>query len=101
MKLIVNNKEFDSGKFCRNKFKKYSDVREELVDKEMYIDSDLDKMVSVLVTMFDNQFTEDDINNEFEISDIIYNFARIELEINQKVNKKVEETNKILSLEKK
>ena len=101
MKLIVNNKEFESGKITRSKFKKYSDTREELINKETYTDSDLDKMVSVLVTIFDNQFTEDDINNEFEISDIIYNFARIELEINQKVNKKIEETNKILYLEKK
>mgnify|MGYP003297628748 CR=1 FL=1 len=101
MKLIINNKEFDSGKLIRNKYKKYSEIRDELINKEKYTDEDLEKMVLVLVAIFDNQFTEDDINNEFEVSDIIYNFMRIDVEIMQKLDKKIEETNKILLAEKK
>ncbi|EPZ61793.1 putative gp12 protein [[Clostridium] sordellii ATCC 9714] len=71
MKIVVNSKEFDSGKMVRSKYKVYSKVRDELTGKENYDDEDLDKMVNALVVLFDNQFTEDDINDEFEVSDII------------------------------
>lgn len=102
MKITVKNKEFDSGKLLRSKYKKYIEVKEDLTDqnKETYTDQDLDKMVLAIVNLFDNQFTEDDINNEFEVSDIIFNFVRIELEIAEKLNKKIEKTNKLFMTEK-
>ncbi|MDM8127034.1 MAG: hypothetical protein RR942_04625 [Romboutsia sp.] len=103
MKITVKNKEFDSGKLLRSKYKKYTDIKESLMDvnKETYTDDDLDKMVSAIVKLFDNQFTEDDINDEFEISDIIFNFMRIELEIAEKLNEKIEKTNTLFMIEKK
>lgn len=103
MKITVKNKEFDSGKLIRSKYKKYTDIKESLMDvnKETYTDDDLDKMVSAIVKLFDNQFTEDDINDEFEISDIIFNFMRIELEIAEKLNEKIEKTNTLFMIEKK
>lgn len=102
MKITVKNKEFDSGKLLRSKYKKYTDIKESLMDvnKETYTDDDLDKMVSAIVKLFDNQFTEDDINDEFEISDIIFNFMRIELEIAEKLNEKIEKTNTLFMIEK-
>lgn len=103
MKITVKNKEFDSGKLLRSKYKKYTDIKESLMDvnKETYTDDDLDKMVSAIVKLFDNQFTEDDINDEFEISDIIFNFMRIEFEIAEKLNEKIEKTNTLFMIEKK
>ncbi|MDU4415225.1 hypothetical protein GKD08_04150 [Paeniclostridium sordellii] len=101
MKIVVNNKEFDSGKMVRKKFKAYSEVRDDLTDKEIFSDEDLDKMVKALVTLFDNQFTEDDINEDFEVSDIIFNFIRADLEISEKVNSKVEKVNKLFIQDKK
>lgn len=103
MKITVKNQEFDSGKLLRSKYKKYTDIKESLMDvnKETYTDEDLDKMVSAIVKLFDNQFTEDDINDEFEISDIIFNFMRIELEIAEKLNEKIEKTNMLFTIEKK
>lgn len=103
MKITVKNQEFDSGKLLRSKYKKYTDIKESLMDvnKETYTDEDLDKMVSAIVKLFDNQFTEDDINDEFEISDIIFNFMRIELEIAEKLNEKIEKTNTLFMIEKK
>lgn len=103
MKITVKNKEFDSGKLLRSKYKKYTDIKESLMDvnKETYTDEDLDKMVSAIVKLFDNQFTEDDINDEFEISDIIFNFMRIEFEIAEKLNEKIEKTNTLFMIEKK
>lgn len=101
MKIVVNNKEFDSGKMVRKKFKAYSEVRDDLTDKEIFSDEDLDKMVRALVTLFDNQFTEDDINEDFEVSDIIFNFIRADLEISEKVNSKVKKVNKLFIQDKK
>lgn len=101
MKITVKNKEFDSGKLVRSKYTKYLKVKEELTDKEAYTDEDLDKMVSTLVLLYDNQFTEDDINEDFEISDIIINFMSAEVEIAQKVDKKVNQLSKLFTMDKK
>lgn len=101
MKIVVNNKEFDSGKMVRSKYKVYSKVRDELTGKENYDDEDLDKMVNALVVLFDNQFTEDDINNEFEVSDIIFNFIRADLEVAEKLNKSIDKTKALFMKDKK
>lgn len=101
MKITVKNREFDSGKLVRSKYTKYLKAKEELTDKENYTDEDLDKMVSTLVLLYDNQFTEDDINEDFEISDIIINFMSVEVEIAQKVDKKVDQLSKLFTMDKK
>lgn len=101
MKIVVNSKEFDSGKMVRSKYKVYSKVRDELTDKENYDDEDLDKMVNALVVLFDNQFTEADINNEFEVSDIIFNFIRADLEVAEKLNKSIDKTKALFMKDKK
>lgn len=101
MKIVVKNKEYDSGKITRSKYKKYSTVRDELTSKDFFTDEDLDGMVSSLVNLFGNQFTEDDINEDFEISDIIYNFSRIDFEIGEKVNEKIESTKELFMKDKK
>lgn len=103
MKIILKNQEFDSGKLLRGKYKKFTEIKESLMDvnKETYTDGDLDKMVSAIVTLFDNQFTDDDINNELEISDIIFNFMRIDLEVAEKLNEKIEKTSTLFTIEKK
>lgn len=101
MKITVKGKQYDSGKMTRGKYSKYIKVRDELVNKDMYSDEDLDEVVSVLVKIFDNQFTEDDINDEFEIDEIILGFNTIDYEIATKVNNKVEKMNKAFTKGKK
>ena len=101
MKIVVNNKEFDSGKMVRNKYKVYSKVRDELTGKANYDDADLDKMVNALVVLFDNQFTEADINNEFEVSDIIFKFISADLEVAEKLNKSIDKTKALFMKDKK
>lgn len=101
MKITVKNIEYDSGKIGRKKFKAYSELRDRLTDKEVFSDEDLDKMVKVLVDLFDNQFTEDDINEDFEVSDIIFNFARVDIEISVKVNTQAEKTASLFMKDKK
>lgn len=101
MKITVKNKEYDSGKITRSKYKKYSTVRDKLTSTDFFTDEDLDGMVASLVDLFGKQFTEDDINEDFEISDIIYNFSRIDFEIGEKVNKKIESTKELFMKDKK
>ena len=102
MKIIVKNKEYDSGKLVRKKYKEYSEVRECFTDEgKSYTDEDLDRMIKVIVSVFDNQFTEDDINEDFEVSDIIYNFLRFDIEIGEKINEKLDKTKNLFMMDKK
>ncbi len=94
MQIIVKDKKFESGKITRNKYKIYTKVRDEIAKKEIYDDSDLDEMVRVIVKIYDDKFTEDDINDDMEVSDIIFNFSAIDFEIATKVNKKAEKITK-------
>jgi hypothetical protein len=101
MKITVKKKEYDSGKLVRSKYKKYTEVRDKLSKQEGYTDKDLGDMIDVLVTIFDDQFTAEDIESDFEISEIIYNFIRADIEIAEKVNKQIEKTEKLFMMDKK
>lgn len=93
-KIVVKNKEYQSGKMVRSKYKIYGDVRNKLTEKEKnkepYSEEDLDAMVNVLVKVYDNQFTEEDINDDMDIADIIFNFSSIDFDIGIKLDNKVE-----------
>ncbi|NGT96498.1 hypothetical protein G6Y98_11940 [Clostridium perfringens] len=94
MQVTIKGKKYESGKILRNKYKVYTEARDRISEKEIYDDSDLDEMVRVIVAIFDNQFTEDDVNNDMDVSDIILNFSSMDFEIVEKVNKKVEKIQK-------
>ncbi len=94
MQVTIKGKKFESGKILRNKYKVYTEARDRISKKEIYDDSDLDEMVRVIVAIFDNQFTEDDVNNDMDVSDIILNFSSMDFEIVEKVNKKAEKIQK-------
>lgn len=94
MDITVKGKKYESGKMHRKKYSDYIEVRNKLNEKEIFDDSDLDYMVSAIVKVFDNQFTEDDVNEDMEVSDIIFNFSAIDFEVATKVNKKVEKVTK-------
>ena len=94
MQVTIKGKKYESGKILRNKYKAYTEARDRIAEKEIYDDSDLDEMVRVIVAIFDNQFTEDDVNNDMDVSDIILNFSSMDFEIVEKVNKKAEKIQK-------
>lgn len=94
MQVTIKGKKYESGKILRNKYKFYTEARDRISEKEIYDDSDLDEMVRVIVAIFDNQFTEDDVNNDMDVSDIILNFSSMDFEIVEKVNKKAEKIQK-------
>lgn len=94
MQVTIKGKKYESGKMLRNKYNVYTEARDRISEKEIYDDSDLDEMVRVIVAIFDNQFTEDDVNNDMDVSDIILNFSSMDFEIVEKVNKKAEKIQK-------
>lgn len=101
MKITIKNKEFDSGKMTLSKYKKYTEVRDKLSEKDGYSYEDLEDMIDILVFIFDNQFTKEDLEEDLEVDEIIYNFLRIDIEIVEKLDKKIEKTNKLFTKDKK
>lgn len=101
MKISLNNKEYESGKITREKYKKFAEVYESLLGKEKtaqtFSDDDLDRMVEAIVQVFENQFTFEEADDGLdEISSIILNFSLINAEIMNNTNIQAEETAKTL-----
>lgn len=98
MQIIIDGKKFESGKINRPKYSIYLKAKEKLTEKEekglSFNDDDLDLMVSTLVKLYDNQFTEDDINNNFEISDILFEFMHCDVDTYGSFGKKVSDVQK-------
>lgn len=101
MKISLNEKEYESGKITREKYKKFAAVYESLLKKEKeaqtFSDENLDAMVEAIVLVFDNQFTFDEVDEGLdEISSIILNFSLINAEIMNKTNLQAEQVAKTL-----
>lgn len=94
MNLTVKGKNYKCGKITRGKYSKFNKIYEELEQKDgkqsLYNDEDLDKMVECVVEAYDNNFTVNDINEELDVPEIIFAFSSIMMEIQEKLNKKVE-----------
>lgn len=83
MQIVINGNTYTSGKITRPKYKKFRESYEELTkdNKQVFTDEDLDKMVECIVIVYDNQFTIDDVNNQLDVSEIIFNYSSINAEI--------------------
>lgn len=101
MQVTVKGKKYVSGKITRSKYKIYTEARDKISSKEIYENEDLDEMVKVIVEIFDNKFTEKDVNDDMDVSDIIFNFSSIDFEIATKVNNKAEKIQKAFTKGKK
>ncbi|HII4451631.1 TPA: phage tail assembly chaperone G [Clostridium perfringens] len=88
MNITVKNKQYNSGKIIFDKYTAYTKARSEIIKKEVYDAEDIDSMINTLVIVFDNQFTAKDVKEDMDISDIIFNFLNVDLEIANKSNKK-------------
>ncbi|CEN29830.1 Gp12 protein [[Clostridium] sordellii] len=101
MKITVKKKEYDSGKMVLSKFKKYTEVRDRISKQDSYTYEDLKDMIDIIVFIFDNQFTSEDIELEFDIPEIILNFMRADIEIAEKLDKEIKKTEKLFMKDKK
>jgi uncharacterized protein YpuA (DUF1002 family) len=93
MKVIVKGKEYEVKKITRTKNKIFNDAFDKVKNKaeedQEFNENDLDLMVETLVKLYDNEFTEEDINEDMEVSDIIFNFMGVQIDIQTKLNKKL------------
>lgn len=101
MKVTLNKKQYFSGIINRKKYKDYCNLRNRLATQELYGEEDIDDMVKVIIEVFDNQFTEEDIDKYWDVSDIIFNFSAIDLSIAEKVNNKAAKVEKAFTKGKK
>lgn len=93
MEIKVGEKTYKIDKFNRKKSKLYDEAFEKIKTKSesgtTYSDEDYDLMVSTLVKIYDNQFSENELNEE-DISDIIFAFINIQVTTQKNLNDKLE-----------
>lgn len=94
MNITVKGNQYNSGKMLANKYEAYTTARDKLTEKTLFDIGDINLMVDTLVTVFDKQFTANDVKEDMEIDEIIFNFGNIDYEILQKVDKKVTKVGK-------
>ena len=88
MRITVKNKQYNIGEMKYEKYIPYIEARNKIIKKELYEPADVDLMINTLVLLFDNQFTKKDIIEDMKISDIIFNFLNVDVQIANESNKK-------------
>lgn len=98
--ITIGGKEYESGKIGRKKYRAFREVYNDLVkpEKQTYTDEELDRMVTAIVEIYDNQFSFETANEELtDVSQIIFNFALINANIIKRLGEQAEEAKKNLS----
>ena len=99
MRITINEKEYESGKITREKYRSFCETFDSFLEKDansmVFTDEDLDKMIESIVVVYGNQFTFDEASDALdEIPDILLNFSLINAEILNKSNLQAEKTAK-------
>ena len=92
--ITIGGKEYESGKIGRKKYRAFREVYNDLVkpEKQTYTDKELDRMVTAIVEIYDNQFSFEAANEELtDVSQIIFNFALINANIIKRLGEQAEE----------
>ena len=98
--ITIGGKEYESGKIGRKKYREFREVYNDLEkpEKQTYTDEELDRMVTAIVEIYDNQFSFEAANEELtDVSQIIFNFALINANIIKRLGEQAEEAKKNLS----
>lgn len=98
--ITIGGKEYESGKIGRKKYRAFREVYNDLVkpEKQTYTDEELDRMVTAIVEIYDNQFSFKAANEELtDVSQIIFNFALINANIIKRLGEQAEDAKKNLS----
>ena len=102
MKITINDKEYESGKITREKYRSFCETFDSFLKKEVasmvFTDEDLDKMIESIVVVYGNQFTFDEASDALdEIPDILLNFSLINAEILNSCADKIDKLDCLLS----
>ncbi len=90
--MKLNGKDYEVGKFTRKLNKEYTELSKEVEDEDKkgdYSEELLDKMVAMIVKIFNNKVTEEEINDEWDIADIVVAFFAPQLEMKEKIDTKL------------
>lgn len=99
MEIKLKGKTYKCGVITRAKNRIYEAASEKFRIKsekqEPFNDEDYEIMVETIVKLYDNEnVTEDAINDEMEISDIIFAFMNVQIQVQGKLNSKIEQAQK-------
>lgn len=98
--ITIGGKEYESGKIGRKKYRAFREVYNDMVkpEKQTYTDEELDRMLTAIVEIYDNQFSFEAANEELtDVSQIIFNFALINANIIKRLGEQAEDAKKNLS----
>ncbi|ABG83617.1 hypothetical protein BFS07_05445 [Clostridium perfringens] len=105
MKIEINGTTYDSGKIVRKKYRTYTEAKAKINEKEEkkidYTDDDLELMEDTIVTIYDNQFTKEDIDDNLDVAEIIFEFMKCDIEIVGKLDKNIDKAQKAFTKGKK
>lgn len=95
MNLIVNSKEYKSKKITGKLYENYLETSEKIEKHQrengVGWERESQKMArEFLVALFDNQFTEDDLLEDVEVSTVIAYFMLVDKTIQDQVTSKLE-----------
>lgn len=101
MKIYINGKSYENNKISGKKYDRYLEVMEEIEKRQEESRDDFSKedlnLIRETVAMFyDNQFTAEDLYEHCDVSDVLYSFFEIRIEIQQKISRKAEKVAKNL-----
>lgn len=100
MKIYINGKSYENNKISGKKYDRYLEVMEEIEGRqEEYGDfskEDLSLIRETVAMFYDNQFTAEDLYEHCDVSDVLYSFFEIRIEIQQKISRKAEKVAKNL-----
>lgn len=110
MTITVNGKTYTIEKMNRKKKKLYTDefyrileIQKKLekgVPVEITDDDLIGEMYETLVKLYDHQFTVEELDEE-DVTDMTFAFMSIQIELEEKLNKKADEAKKVFKKGKK
>ena len=98
MKIKLGEKEYESGKITKKKYKRFSNVVESMENHNFFKEKDIEEMQEAIIDIFNNQFTMDEMDEYWAVDDIIFNFSMINVDIMTSLNKKAKEANKVFQV---
>lgn len=98
MKIKLGEKEYESGKITKKKYKRFSSVVESMENHNFFKEKDIEEMQEAIIDIFNNQFAMDEMDEYWAVDDIIFNFSMINVDIMTSLNKKAKEANKVFQV---
>ncbi|WP_297520507.1 hypothetical protein [uncultured Clostridium sp.] len=99
MKIIVKGKNYECTKIVGRKYDKFCDVMHDIDTRQSESNTGFNKddmalMRELIVDLFDNKFTSDDLYDDLDVSELVFKFLEVQAEVESKLNNKIEKIQK-------